>query len=199
MSAIEDRLKELGIVLPRPPKPVANYLPGVKVGEILYVAGTVGTAVDENDNDYLPIKGQLGAELSIEQGYQSARLVAINHLAMIKAVIGDLDRVVRIVKMVGYINAAPDFKDAPAVLNPKARTSGIARRQPVRTGIAGAAAGTVVASVGVSGAFRLSSISIAMSAASRKRRFASFCKQRRKRVRMLAGVVSGSAVQSGSL
>ncbi len=117
MSAIEDRLKELGITLPRPPKPVANYLPGVKVGEILYVAGTVGTAVDENDNDYLPIKGQLGAELSIEQGYQSARLVAINHLAMIKAVIGDLDRVVRIVKMVGYINAAPDFKDAPAVLN----------------------------------------------------------------------------------
>jgi enamine deaminase RidA (YjgF/YER057c/UK114 family) len=55
--------------------------------------------------------------LSIEEGYQSARLVAINHLAMIKSVIGDLDHVVRIVKMVGYINAAPGFKDAPKVLN----------------------------------------------------------------------------------
>lgn len=117
MSAIEDRLKELGITLPRPPKPIANYLPGVQVGEILYVAGTVGTAVDENDNDYMPIKGQLGRDIGIEEGYQSARLTAINHLAMMKAVIGDLDRVVRIVKLVGYINAAPDFKEAPAVLD----------------------------------------------------------------------------------
>jgi len=117
MSAIEARLKELGVALPRPPKPVANYLPGVQVGEILYVAGTVGTAVDKDDNDYLPITGQLGRDIGIEEGYQSARLTAINHLAMIKAVIGDLDRVVRIVKLIGYINAAPDFKDAPQVLN----------------------------------------------------------------------------------
>jgi enamine deaminase RidA (YjgF/YER057c/UK114 family) len=117
MGKIEHRLKELGIVLPRPPKPVANYLPGVKVGEILYVAGTIGTVVGPNDEDILPIKGKLGKELTIEEGYQSARLVAINHLSMIKAVIGDLDDVVRIVKMVGYINAAPGFQDAPAVLN----------------------------------------------------------------------------------
>ncbi len=117
MGKIEDRLKELGIVLPRPPKPVANYLPGVKVGEILYVAGTIGTVVGSNDEDILPIKGKLGKDLTIEEGYQSARLVAINHLSMIKAVIGDLDNVVRIVKMVGYINAAPGFQDAPAVLN----------------------------------------------------------------------------------
>ena len=117
MGKIEHRLKELGIVLPRPPKPVANYLPGVKVGEILYVAGTIGTVVGPNDDDILPIKGKLGKELTIEEGYQSARLVAINHLSMIKAVIGDLDNVVRIVKMVGYINAAPGFQDAPAVLN----------------------------------------------------------------------------------
>ncbi|NQT47459.1 MAG: RidA family protein [Chloroflexi bacterium] len=117
MGKIEHRLKELGIVLPRPPKPVANYLPGVKVGEILYVAGTIGTVVGPNDEDILPIKGKLGKDLTIEEGYQSARLVAINHLSMIKAVIGDLDNVVRIVKMVGYINAAPGFQDAPAVLN----------------------------------------------------------------------------------
>lgn len=117
MGKIEQRLKDLGIELPRPPKPVANYMPGVKVGEILYVSGTIGTKPGDDDEDYLPYVGKLGAELSIEEGYQSARLVAINHLALIKAVIGDLDNVVRIVKMIGYINAAPGFRDAPAVLN----------------------------------------------------------------------------------
>ena len=117
MGKIESRLKELDIALPRPPKAVANYIPGVKVGEILYVAGTIGTVVGPNDEDILPIKGKLGKELTIEQGYQSARYTAINHLSMIKSVIGDLDNVVRIVKLVGYINAAPGFKDAPAVLN----------------------------------------------------------------------------------
>jgi enamine deaminase RidA (YjgF/YER057c/UK114 family) len=117
MGKIEARLKELGITLPRPPKAVANYLPGVKVGEILYVAGTIGTIVDTHDHDVLPIKGKLGAELTVEQGYQSARLTAINHLAMMKAVIGDLDKVVRIVKLIGYVNAAPGFKKAPWVVD----------------------------------------------------------------------------------
>ena len=117
MGRVEQRLKELGITLPRPPKAVANYIPGVRVGEILYVSGTIGTVPDADDEDVLPIRGKLGRDLSIEQGYQSARLTAINHLAMIKAVIGDLDKVVRIVKMIGYVNAAPGFKDAPAVLN----------------------------------------------------------------------------------
>jgi enamine deaminase RidA (YjgF/YER057c/UK114 family) len=117
MGKIEERLKEMGITLPRPPKAVANYLPGVKVGEILYVAGTIGTVVGPNDEDLLPIKGKLGRNLTVDQGYQSARLTAINHLAMIKAVIGDLDNVVRIVKLIGYVNAAPGFKEAPWVLN----------------------------------------------------------------------------------
>ena len=117
MSKVELRLKELGIKLPRPPKAVANYLAGVQVGEILYVAGTIGTVVNEKDEDVLTIKGKLGRELTVEQGYQSARFMAINHLAMMKAVIGDLDRIVRIVKMVGYVNAAPGFREAPWVLN----------------------------------------------------------------------------------
>lgn len=116
MGEIETRLTELGIELRRPPKPVAHYLPGVLVDNILYVSGTIGTIVDENDDDVLPIAGQLG-DISIEDGYKSARLTAINHVSMIKAVIGDLDRIVRIVKMVGYVNAAPGFKDAPQVLN----------------------------------------------------------------------------------
>ena len=117
MGSIEARLKELGIVVPRPPKAVANYIPGVKVGEILYVAGTVGTVPGPNDEDILPIKGKLGTDLTVEQGYQSARLTAINHLAMIKAVIGDLDDVVRVIKVIGYVNAAPGFQKAPWVLN----------------------------------------------------------------------------------
>ncbi len=117
MGRVEQRLRELGIELPRPPKAVANYIPGVKVGEILYVSGTIGTVPGPNDEDVLTIRGKLGRDLTIEQGYESARLTAINHLAMIKAVIGDLDKVVRIVKLIGYVNAAPGFQDAPAVLN----------------------------------------------------------------------------------
>ena len=117
MGKVDARLKELGIVLPRPPKAVANYLAGVKVGEILYVAGTVGSVVNEADQDVLTIKGKLGRDITVEQGYQSARFMAINHLAMMKSVIGDLDRVVRIIKMVGYVNAAPGFREAPWVLN----------------------------------------------------------------------------------
>ena len=116
MGHIESRLEEMGIVLPRPPKPVAQYLPGVRVDNILYVSGTIGTVVDENDNDILPYAGQVGT-ISVEDAYQSAKLTAINHLSMIKAVIGDLDKIVRVVKMIGYINAAPGFKDAPQVLN----------------------------------------------------------------------------------
>src|SRR5690606_38658049 len=107
MDKVETRLQELGITLPRPPKPVAKYRPAVVVGEIMYVAGTIGTVVDENDNDVLPIKGKLGRELNVEQGYQSARLTTINHLSMMKAVLGKLDRIVRVVRLIGYVNAAP--------------------------------------------------------------------------------------------
>ena len=116
MGKIEKRLQELGITLPRPPKAVAQYLPGVHIDKILYVSGTIGTVVSDADEDVLPIAGKLG-DLTVEEGYQSARYTAINHLAMIKAVLGDLDRVERIVKMIGYVNAAPGFKDAPWVLN----------------------------------------------------------------------------------
>jgi enamine deaminase RidA (YjgF/YER057c/UK114 family) len=117
MGKIEARLNELGITLPRPPRAVANYIPGVKVGEILYVAGTIGTIVDANGNDVLPIRGKVGKDIGVTEAYMSARFTAINHLSMMKAVIGDLDNVVRIVKVIGYINGAPGFKDAPAVLN----------------------------------------------------------------------------------
>jgi len=118
MGEIERRLRELGLELPRrPPKAVANYLAGVEVGEILYLSGTIGTVIDENGEDVLPIKGKLGRDISVEQGYESARYVALNHIAMMKAVLGDLDRIVRIVKMIGYVHAAPGFQQAPWVLD----------------------------------------------------------------------------------
>lgn len=117
MGRIETRLKELGIVLPRLPKPVANYLPAVKVGEILYVSGAIGTIVNENNEDVLTIKGKVGRDVTVEEAYQSARLVTINHLAYMKAALGDLDQIVRIVKLLGYVNAAPGFNKAPWVIN----------------------------------------------------------------------------------
>jgi enamine deaminase RidA (YjgF/YER057c/UK114 family) len=117
MGRVEARLKELGLVLPPLPKPVANYLPAVKVGEILYVAGAIGTVVNENNEDVLTIKGKVGRDVTIEEAYQSARLVTLNHLAYMKAVLGDLDQIVRIVKLVGYVNAAPGFNKAPWVIN----------------------------------------------------------------------------------
>lgn len=115
---LEARLAEMGITLPRPPKAIGNYLTGVVVGNILYLSGTLGTCPDENDNDILPIKGKVGSDITIEQGYQSARLMAINHLALMKATLGgDLDRVKRIVKMVGYVSCAPGFEEPHLVLN----------------------------------------------------------------------------------
>lgn len=114
---IEARLQELGYKLPEPPRPIGNYLPAVQVGNILYVSGTLGTVRDENDQDIMPISGKLGGELTIEQGYESARLMALNHLALMKKAIGDLDRIERIVKMVGYVNSAPGFTEAHLVLN----------------------------------------------------------------------------------
>lgn len=116
-SETEKRLKEMGIVLPRPPKAVGNYVPGVVVGKILYLSGTLGTVPDENDNDVLPYVGKVGSDLTIEEGYASARIMAINHLTLMKAVLGDLDRVKRVVKMVGYVTCSAGFTEPHLVLN----------------------------------------------------------------------------------
>jgi enamine deaminase RidA (YjgF/YER057c/UK114 family) len=116
-SHIEHRLAELGITLPRPPRAIGNFAYGVEHDGILYLSGTYGTAVGEDDQDFLPETGKLGGALSIEDGYRSARRMAINHLAMAKAVLGDLDRIERVIRLLGFVNAAPGFKDAPKVLN----------------------------------------------------------------------------------
>ena len=113
MSSPETRLQELGITLPTPPKPIAKYKPTVLVGNLLYVSGH-GPA---KSGDPALMAGKLGAGLSLAQGKESAKLVAINILATVKAALGSLDRVRRLVKTLGMVNAAPDFLDHPQVIN----------------------------------------------------------------------------------
>jgi enamine deaminase RidA (YjgF/YER057c/UK114 family) len=116
-GAIDARLKELGIELPPPRVAPFNFVPAVQVGNLLFLSGTLGTVKNDKGEDYMPTPGTVGLDLTVEQGYQSARQIAINHLSWIKTAIGDLDKVVRIVKMTGYIKAVPGFERAPLVLN----------------------------------------------------------------------------------
>ena len=111
---IDARLKELGITLPSPATPVANYVGFVRTGNIVFTSGQV-TFNAAGKLDYI---GKLGREFGIDEGYQAARLCAINILAQLRnACDGDLDRVVRCVKIVGFVNATPDFADHPKVIN----------------------------------------------------------------------------------
>ena len=116
-SQIELRLGALGLTLPAPPAAIGNFVAGVVHGDLLYVSGTYGTVKTDEGEDVIPTPGKLGAELTIEEGYESARLMALNHLALAKVVVGDLDRIERPIRLVGYVNAAPGFQNAPAVLN----------------------------------------------------------------------------------
>jgi enamine deaminase RidA (YjgF/YER057c/UK114 family) len=117
MGKIEGRLEQLGIILPRPPRAIGNFVYGIEHAGLLYLSGTYGTVVGEDDQDIIPKPGKVGDTLSIEDGYRSARHMAINHLAMAKAVLGDLDRVTRVIRLIGFVNAAPGFREAPKVLN----------------------------------------------------------------------------------
>jgi len=110
MSA-EARLKELGIVLPPLPKPVAKYLPYRLAGNILYLAGQ---GPRENG---VNLSGKLGKDISVEEGYRRARLVGLGLLAAMRDALGSLDRVDYIVKLLGMVNAVPDFNDSPKVIN----------------------------------------------------------------------------------
>ena len=109
----EARLDELGIELPSPQAPAANYVPAVRTGNLLYLAG-VGPAKRADGSS--PI-GKVGAELTLEEGYEAARLVCLNIISRLKAELGDLDRVVRVVKLLGMVNATEDFGEHPAVIN----------------------------------------------------------------------------------
>ena len=108
----EAKLKELGITLPTPGAPIANYVNAVQTGNLLFLAGKGPTGPDGKD-----IVGRLGKDMTVEQGYQAARSVAINHLAVLKKELGDLKRVTRIVKVLGMVNSDPAFTQQPAVIN----------------------------------------------------------------------------------
>ena len=112
MSA-EDRLKELGIELPESPAPIANYVPAVRTGNLLYLSGVGPAAPAEGP---APL-GKLGADLTVEQGYEAARLTGINLIARLKSELGDLGRVNRVIKLLSMVNSAPDFDQQPAVAN----------------------------------------------------------------------------------
>jgi enamine deaminase RidA (YjgF/YER057c/UK114 family) len=111
MSA-EARLKELGIVLPSLGTPVANYLPYRLAGNILYLAGQ-----GPRDESGKQLTGKLGKDVSVEEGYRRARLVGLGLLAAMRDALGSLDRVDYIVKLLGMVNAVPDFNDSPKVIN----------------------------------------------------------------------------------
>ena len=111
MSA-EARLKELGIVLPSLGTPVANYLPYRLAGDILYLAGQ-----GPRDDSGKQLTGKLGKDISVEEGYRRARLVGLGLLAAMRDALGSLDRVDYIVKLLGMVNAVPDFNDSPKVIN----------------------------------------------------------------------------------
>jgi enamine deaminase RidA (YjgF/YER057c/UK114 family) len=113
MSTPESRLRELGITLPVPPTPMAKYKPTVQVGNMLYVSGHGPAKVDGQK----VVLGKLGAKLTLEQGKESARLVGINILATVRASLGSLDKVKRLVKTLGMVNSTPDFLDHPLVIN----------------------------------------------------------------------------------
>src|SRR5271169_5214099 len=112
MNAIEARLAQLGIVLPAVTRPMANYVPSVQVHDLLYLSGQ-GPRLGPTEFAH----GKVGADVTTEEAYQHARLVGIQLLAAAKAALGDLGRVRRIVKLLGMVNAAPDFKQHPQVIN----------------------------------------------------------------------------------
>jgi enamine deaminase RidA (YjgF/YER057c/UK114 family) len=112
MMEIETRLKELGLSLPEAPTPAGAYLLARQTGDLLFLSGTTC---------YIPggilYKGRLGAELDLDQGYAAARQTMLNLLGVVKAVLGDLDRVECVVKLNGYVNSTPDFVRQPEVTN----------------------------------------------------------------------------------
>jgi len=113
MGQIDKRLAELGITLPVPAKPVANYVGWVRTGNLVYTAGQV--SLKDGKIEY---QGKVGGDYSVEDAQKAARLCAINIIAQIKeACDGNLDRVRRIVKLVGFVNAVPEFTDHPKVVN----------------------------------------------------------------------------------
>ena len=110
---IEKKLTNLGITLPTPASPIANYVPFVRTGNLLLISGQLCFGADGK----LVAKGQLGGGVSIEEGQKAGRACAVNLLAQLRAALGDLDKVRRVVRLGGFINSTPGFTDGPKVMN----------------------------------------------------------------------------------
>lgn len=110
--SFELKLKQLGIELPTPPKPVATYIPAVQVGELLFLSGVIPFR-----DGQLVLVGKLGRDLSVEQGMEAARVALLNALAIVRNELGTLDRVKRVVRMVGHVASAEGFIQHPMVIN----------------------------------------------------------------------------------
>ena len=109
---VEARIREMGYELNEPSTPVANYVPAVRTGNLVFLSGHGPRRADGG-----MVQGKVGRELTLEEGYEAARLVALDLLASLKAEIGDLDKVRRIVKLLGMVNCTPDFHDQPKIIN----------------------------------------------------------------------------------
>lgn len=110
--SFERKLIELGLTLPAPPKPVATYIPAVLAGDLLFLSGVIPFR-----DGTLAFEGKLGRELTVEQGYEAARVTLLNALAIVRHELGTLDRVKKIVRMTGHVASADGFVQHPAVIN----------------------------------------------------------------------------------
>lgn len=108
----EDKLREMGLQLPQAPKPVATYVPAVRAGDLLFLSGVLPMR-----NGELAFTGKLGRELTVPQGMDASKLAVLNALAIAKQELGSLDRIARVVKVVGHVASAEGFTDQPQVLN----------------------------------------------------------------------------------
>ncbi len=109
---IEARLKELGLELPAAPVPVANYVPALQAGNLLFISGQIAKSADGT-----LVTGSVGTDLTVEEGQKAARLCALNILAQAKAALGSLDRIQQILRLTGFVNSAAGFADHPKVIN----------------------------------------------------------------------------------
>ena len=109
---IEARLKKLGLDLPPAPNPVANYVPALQAGQLLFISGQIAKAADGT-----VVTGSVGVDLTIEEGQAAARLCALNIMAQAKAALGSLERVGQVLRLTGFVNSPADFADHPKVIN----------------------------------------------------------------------------------
>ena len=113
MAAIDEKLDELGIVLPPEPPPIGSYVPAVTTGNLMFLSG-LGPGPRPDGSTWA---GKVGSDYSVEEGYEAARSTGISILARMKGQLGDLSRVKRVIKVLGMVNSAPDFNQHPSVIN----------------------------------------------------------------------------------